>query len=440
MENIVVEFYNNSLWDRMPVYNVTDTSPNNNTKLNQRDEELAKIEIAVQVAILTLAIFGNLCVLYALWRRKRKVTRMHIFIMHLCIADLLVAIFNILPQMVWDVTNKFQGGDFLCRFIKYMQVFVMYLSTYILVMTAIDRYRAICHPLSNHTWTPRLVKVMIGGAYFIAGVLSIPQFIIFKYQERANSGVVDCWVEFYPIWTLDLYVISFTVLVYIIPLIILSACYGSICYTIWKKYKLSEESGNYIQRNEDRRSSIQGNSSPSYSSKAVLTNNRRGTPSVNIILRSHSFRGFSKAKLKTVKLTFVIILAYITCWSPFFISQLWWLWNPAAPYTNDAVVIMLLLASLNSCCNPWIYLAFSGNMLSHLNPCKCKNNNVINSPYEGKLRHLCLCSCADSRTNGLSLNLNIQRESVTSTKSTVVTFSSEQNKFKSVAIPLKELN
>ena len=108
--------------------------------------------------------------------------------------------------------------------------------------------------------------------------------------------------------------------------------------------------------------------------------------------------------------------------------------------SDDAVVIMLLLASLNSCCNPWIYLAFSGNMLSHLNPCRCKNNNVINSPYEGKLRHLCLCSCADSRTNGLSLNLNIQRESVTSTKSTVVTFSSEPNKFKSVAIPLKDLN
>ena len=30
---------------------------------------------------------------------------------------------------------------------------------------------------------------------------------------------------------------------------------------------------------------------------------------------------------------------------------------------------MVLLSSLNSCCNPWIYLAFSGNLLLHLLPC-----------------------------------------------------------------------
>lgn len=34
------------------------------------------------------------------------------------------------------------------------------------------------------------------------------------------------------------------------------------------------------------------------------------------------------------------------------------------------MVIMLLLASLNSCCNPWIYLAFSGNLINNLIPCK----------------------------------------------------------------------
>ena len=32
------------------------------------------------------------------------------------------------------------GNDFLCRSVKYLQVMVMYLSTYVLVMTAVDRY------------------------------------------------------------------------------------------------------------------------------------------------------------------------------------------------------------------------------------------------------------------------------------------------------------
>lgn len=322
--------------DLGPVVNITDTpytvlQTKQNTTGHLRDEELAKIEVAVQVSIFTLAVFGNFCVLYALWKRKRKVTRMHIFIMHLSIADLLVAVFNILPQMIWDVTNKFEGGDFLCRFIKYMQVFVMYLSTYILVVTSIDRYRAICHPLSNHTWTPRLVKVMVGCAYVLSALLSIPQFIIFKYQKRKDHGVLDCWVNFIPLWTLDLYVISFTLLVYIIPLLVLFMCYGSICYTIWKKYRLSEESGNYIKREHESSTARKRSASRG---QTVLTYNSRKTPSVNIMLRSHSFRGFSKAKLKTVKLTFVIIVAYVACWSPFFISQLWWLWNPSAGYNS----------------------------------------------------------------------------------------------------------
>lgn len=96
---------------------------------------------------------------------------------------------------------------------------------------------------------------------------------------------------------------------------------------------------------------------------------------------------------------------------------------------------MLLLASLNSCCNPWIYLVFSGNMISHLNPCRCNNNSTV----EGKSTN-CLCSCAESR--GLPVNNyvnGIQRESVTSTKSTVVTLSSDHNKYKSIVIPLKDL-
>ena len=44
------------------------------------------------------------------------------FIAHLSLADIFVAIFNILPQLIMDITNQFHGGDFLCKFIKYVSV------------------------------------------------------------------------------------------------------------------------------------------------------------------------------------------------------------------------------------------------------------------------------------------------------------------------------
>ncbi|XP_060062864.1 cephalotocin receptor 2-like [Ylistrum balloti] len=365
-------------------YNVTKPIvPVGNTTTPERKEELVRVEVAVQAAIFALAILGNCCVLVALCRRRKKSTRMHIFIMHLSIADLQVAFFNILPQLIWDITHRWYGGDFLCRFIKYSQIFVMYLSTYILVMTAVDRYRAICHPLSNHTWTPRLVHVMIGGAYAIAAIMSLPQLIMFKYQEtKVGSGVMDCWVHFDPPWTLQLYITSFTVFVYLIPFVILLACYGSICYTVWRKYRLSRDSGKYVTRDNVPEQM-----------QSVASQNGKIQNHVTLVPRNHSFRGFSRAKLKTVKLTFVIILAYIVCWSPFFVSQLWWLYDESAPLTNNALVIMLLLASLNSCCNPWIYLAFSGNVLQTLAPCKCTKMDLS----ETNGNKLCVCTCSEKQ-------------------------------------------
>lgn len=292
---------------------------NNVTNENGRNEGLAKIEVGILALIFSFAVFGNMCVLIALYRSKKKENRMYIFIMHLSIADLMVAIFNVLPQLIWDITHRWYGGDIACRFIKYMQVFVMYLSTYILVMTAIDRYRAICHPLSNHTWTPKVVYVMVGIAYAVSTIFSIPQLILFKYQETvAGSGTFDCWVHFQPPWTLEVYIGSFTFFVYFVPFVVLLFAYGSICIRIWQKYNVSKkETFNMTELRNKCEVEIRQHSQCRQQNGMVHP-------------RSHSFRGFSKAKLKTIKLTLVIIIAYIICWSPFFISQLWWLYDEQA--------------------------------------------------------------------------------------------------------------
>ena len=42
-------------------------------------------------------------------------------------------------------------------------------------------------------------------------------------------------------------------------------------------------------------------------------------------------------------------------------------------FSDPAFVIFILLGSLNSCCNPWIYLAFSGNFIQQIIPCWHRN-------------------------------------------------------------------
>lgn len=78
---------------------------------DSRDESLAKIEVSTLAIIFTVTVFGNVILLSALWTQARysnrkKFSRMYFFILHLSIADLITAFFNVLPQLAWDITYR----------------------------------------------------------------------------------------------------------------------------------------------------------------------------------------------------------------------------------------------------------------------------------------------------------------------------------------------
>jgi len=53
---------------------------------------------------------------------KLRLSRMDFMILHLTIADLSVAGFTVLPQLIWDALGQFPGNDLLCRSVAYLQV------------------------------------------------------------------------------------------------------------------------------------------------------------------------------------------------------------------------------------------------------------------------------------------------------------------------------
>ena len=98
---------NMSLVDVTSLHHVAcNMTPSNRSALT-RDEQLAKYEIAVQAIIFALAVIGNVVVLVVLFSRHKKLSRMNLMIVHLSFADLFVAFFNVLPQLIWDITNRF---------------------------------------------------------------------------------------------------------------------------------------------------------------------------------------------------------------------------------------------------------------------------------------------------------------------------------------------
>ncbi|KAG8137800.1 hypothetical protein E2320_003752, partial [Naja naja] len=302
-----------------------------------RDEELAKLEIALLALTFALAVLGNAFVLLALHHTPRKkASRMHLFIRHLSLADLAVAFFQILPQLCWEVTHRFHGPDGLCRVVKHLQVFGMFASAYMLVVMTADRYVAVCHPLKRLQQPSKRSYGMIAAAWALSFLLSVPQYFIFSLSEvESGSQVYDCWAQFIKPWGARAYVSWITGSIFVAPVLILVTCYGFICYRIWSNV-----------REKTRRRRQAGKAPPR---EGALRKGLLFTPHVS------SVKSISRAKIRTVKMTFVIISAYIVCWAPFFSVQM---------HSEDvAVTVTALLACLNSCCNPWIYMFFSGHLL-----------------------------------------------------------------------------
>ncbi|KAM9519965.1 vasopressin V1b receptor [Guaruba guarouba] len=324
----------------------------NLTLLHTRDEALAKAEVGVLATILAVATIGNVGVLLAMYRRRKKMSRMHLFILHLGLTDLGVALFQVLPQMIWEVTYRFLGPDPLCRAVKYLQVLSMFASTYMLIMMTLDRYMAVCHPLHSLQQPSRQAYVMIGATWLLSCLLSLPQVFIFSLQEvRQGSGVLDCWADFRYPWGARAYITWTTLCIFILPIGILTACYSLICYEICKNLKGKTQSS----APSTGGTTVAAPPAPCSSEKSPSGQRSRVS----------SVRTISRAKIRTVKMTFVIVVAYVACWAPFFSVQMWSVWDEDAPdddSTNAAFTITMLLASLSSCCNPWIYLGFSGHL------------------------------------------------------------------------------
>ncbi|GAB1293979.1 Neuropeptide S receptor [Apodemus speciosus] len=231
-------------------------------------------------------------------------------------------------------------------------VVLLYASTYVLVSLSIDRYHAIVYPMKFLQGAEKQAKVLIGIAWSLSFLFSIPTLIIFGKRTLSN-GEVQCWA-LWPddsYWTPYMTIVAF--LVYFIPLTIISVIYGRVIRTIWIKSKAHE---------------------------TVISNCSDGK-----LCCSYNRGLISKAKIKAIKYSIVIILgpackcpcmlnlysgadseAFICCWSPYFLFDMLDNFN-LLPDTKErfyASVIIQNLPALNSAINPLIYCIFSSSICS----------------------------------------------------------------------------
>lgn len=324
--------------------------------LLNRDEYLAAVEIGIQSLILCVAFSSN-CLVFVVLRfscRCHKLSRMNMMIGHLAAADLFVVFFNVLPQLIWDVTGLFHGNDFLCRGVAYFQLVAMFASSYVLVATAVDRYNAICRPLLSHTWSAARSRTLVLVAWAVALVFASPQTVVFAYREVGmNSGLFSCLAFFDPPWTLTLYVSWTATAIYFLPSIILFLAYVQISRAVWRSVCCQErasvvsmttftttrtgsskrESSRYLGSASSRRESPDPRERGRKRGRRVLSLPLQKLETV--VAPRSNVKVISKAKMRTIKLSISVNLSYVICWGPFFISHVWAAYDPKAPYEGN---------------------------------------------------------------------------------------------------------
>lgn len=141
----------------------------------------ALVRVYVLVALGIISLVGNVAILFhiAKTRSKRRNSRhtwsaIYTLILHLSIADLLVTVFCIFGEAAWSYTVEWLAGELACKFVKWFQMFALYLSTYVLVLIGIDRWVAVKYPMKSLNMAQRCYRLLI-FSYILSLVMSLPQ-------------------------------------------------------------------------------------------------------------------------------------------------------------------------------------------------------------------------------------------------------------------------
>lgn len=138
-------------------------------------QQPALTKVIVLLLITLLSLVGNIAIISFILKTDRHSTStLHTLLLHLSMADLLVSLFCILVDTLWTLSVAWYGGNFLCKSVKFMQMFSLYASTNMLVLIGFDRMSAVRFPMTRVRAKHR-VQMGLVCVWTISALFSLPQ-------------------------------------------------------------------------------------------------------------------------------------------------------------------------------------------------------------------------------------------------------------------------
>nr|XP_046210642.1 delta-type opioid receptor-like [Oncorhynchus gorbuscha] len=206
----------------------------------ERTDNLAKDSTPVIIAIIittlysivcVLGLVGNVLVMYVIIRYTKMKTATNIYIFNLALADALAT--STLPfQSVNFLMGTWPFGDILCKIVISIDYYNMFTSIFTLTTMSIDRYIAVCHPVKALDFrTPRNAKIVNVCNWILSSAIGLPVMFTALTTVTDNGKYdrfIDCTLIFpHPSWYWEnLLKICVFIFAFIIPVLIITVCYG----------------------------------------------------------------------------------------------------------------------------------------------------------------------------------------------------------------------
>ncbi|XP_077989558.1 vasopressin V1b receptor-like [Glandiceps talaboti] len=269
-----------------------------------------QLRLIVLAVLYIFSLTGNTAVFMWMWLHRRAKNRIHTFMVHLCTADLLVAFFALLSHFIVELLDlTWLIGDVGCRVYKILQCCTFFASSNMVVAIGADRYHSVVYPFRQ-----RLdVYSLIIPAWIVAFLLSIPQAFVW-HQVVDEHNVVGCHSSLQKPWQKQSYLTWVALINFFLPFIIITTCYVRIVVHLLQKR--------------------------------------------NTVLPGKGERR-RRAKMKTLRMTCVIISVFVLCGLPYFALDMYRFYSDSDDIEPNAYAVLGIFAVSHCAVNPFIFLSFN---------------------------------------------------------------------------------
>ena len=290
-----------------------DTVPENT--LGSRHLAVKIVEICVLLIINVLSLGGNVLVCITVYRKKVLRTITNMFIIALCVADILLACVAMPLTLASLIMDRWPFGDLICQIQGFCIHLLVFLSLQIITLTATNRNLNVVRPwLYKRIFTRWKTLLLILAVSLLTAVVMGILVVSLSSRYVFHPGKVICVMTFPSIHQSLRFTIAFSLLFVAFPAVIIFACYVRVLQTIRTHRREYEAT-----RGE-------------HDSKSIL----------------------SRQEVKLSKLVFIIILGFSFCWIPCVIIDITDTtrkeWFPRQIY-----FFYTCLAYTSAVLNPWIY-------------------------------------------------------------------------------------